>query len=202
MGRWGAAFRIFFRTLSSAEVAARVTDLLTGQPVLTGQPALPPADVATPKATPSSPTHTPEAGRLRPPAVPAFIPGQEALLLLATLQREARLIDFLKEDLSAYADEQVGAAAREVHRDAAATLERLLALRPIVEQPEGSQVDVPSAGAAAGMIRLTGAVAGSGPFRGALRHPGWQASKVELPVVTGSATALRAIAPAEVEVGG
>ncbi len=38
-----------------------------------------------------------------------------ALLLLAILQREGRLIDFLQEDVAAFSDADVGAAARVVH---------------------------------------------------------------------------------------
>ena len=41
----------------------------------------------------------------------------EAIALLETLQREARLVDFIKEPIDVYADAQVGAAVREIHRD-------------------------------------------------------------------------------------
>lgn len=38
-----------------------------------------------------------------------------ALQLLALLQKEARLIDFLQEEVSQFSDEEVGAAARVIH---------------------------------------------------------------------------------------
>ena len=39
-----------------------------------------------------------------------------AVQILAALQREGRLIDFLEEDLSAYEDAQIGAAVRNIHQ--------------------------------------------------------------------------------------
>ena len=38
-----------------------------------------------------------------------------ALQMLAILQRDARLIDFLMEDIAGYSDDQVGAAVRSLH---------------------------------------------------------------------------------------
>ena len=114
------------------------------------------------------------------------------------LQREARLVDFLKEDISAYANEQIGAAVRDVHRDAAGVLERLFSLQPVMSQPEGASVEVP-AGSDAARVRLVGNVSGNPPFRGTLRHAGWEATKVQLPEWSGSAASARVVAPAEVE---
>jgi hypothetical protein len=178
MGRLAAAFRIFYRTLFDAATAEQVRVLLTGAP-------------PTPTPTPIAP-----ARPVEPPA-----PKQNpAVTLLATLQRESRLVDFLREDLAPYTDEQIGASVREVHRDAAKVLERVFGLTPVLADAEGGDVEVPI-GFDAGRVRLTGKIAGSPPFRGALRHHGWQASRCELPTYTGSADAAQTIAPAEVEVG-
>jgi hypothetical protein len=136
-----------------------------------------------------------EPGR-RPEAAPA---RSEALSLLGVLQQEARLVDFFMEDLAAYSDAQIGAAVRDVHRDGAAALERLFAIRPLRKEPEGSDLLVP-AGFDAGAVRLTGNVAGAPPYRGKLRHPGWLATRVELPRWTGTAEAGRVVSPAEIEV--
>ncbi len=148
-------------------------------------PAKPPASVA--PVTPAP-----------PPAPPKRPEGEDALVLLATLQREARLIDFLKEDLSAYDDAQVGAAVRDVHRDAAAALDRLFAPGPAVQEEEGARVD--PASLPAGRVKTTGQVGGGA---GTLVHPGWAATKVNLPARTGppDEAAVRLLAPAEVEVG-
>ncbi|NJL27802.1 MAG: DUF2760 domain-containing protein, partial [Thermoanaerobaculia bacterium] len=51
-----------------------------------------------------TPTPTPTAGPTAPSA------DRSALLLLATLQREARLIDFLMEPIDGYTDAKIGAA--------------------------------------------------------------------------------------------
>jgi hypothetical protein len=72
-------------------------------------------------------------------------------------------------------------------------------MRPLRQEPEGADVGVPP-GFDAAALRLTGKVAGQPPYRGTLRHPGWEATRVELPVWTGSPAAARVIAPAEVEI--
>ncbi|QDT16096.1 DUF2760 domain-containing protein [Alienimonas californiensis] len=157
-----------------------------------------------PAPAPAKPQATAAPAKPAPPPKPVKPPepkrpeGEDALVLLATLQREARLIDFLKEDLSAYDDAQVGAAVRDVHRDAAAALDRLFALGPAVNAEEGSRVD--PASLPAGRVKTTGHVGGGA---GTLVHPGWAATKVNLPARTGppDEAAARVLAPAEVEVG-
>ena len=133
-----------------------------------------------------------------PPPEPKRPDGEDALVLLAALQREARLVDFLKEDLSGYDDAQVGAAVRDVQRDAGKVLDRLFAPAPAVDAEEGTRLD--PASQPAGRVTTTGA-ATAGP--GTLVHAGWVATKVSLPARTGpaDAAAARLIAPAEVEAG-
>jgi hypothetical protein len=130
---------------------------------------------------------------------PAPPPRNEALSLLSILQQEARLVDFLKEPLDGYSDAQIGAAVRDVHRDGAAVLERLFVIRALRKEAEGADVIVPP-GFDAGAVRLTGSLTGQLPYRGKLRHPGWEATKLELPRWTGSPASARIIAPAEIEV--
>jgi hypothetical protein len=181
MGRVTTAFRAFFGALFDGSKAERIQAALDRAV----SPELPAAPVAPP---------------IPPPPPKPLPPKQsEALTLLATLQREARLVDFLKEDLTGYADEQIGAAVREIQRDAGKTLERLFALRPVVSQSEGEAIEVAS-GFDAGRYRLTGNIGSQGPYRGALQHHGWEATQCQLPTYTGSEAAARTIAPAEVEV--
>src|SRR5262245_38745683 len=82
--------------------------------VPTAVPALAGASIALPAvaafaallARPSTPAApTPEAVPVEPP-VPAEPPEHTALRLLAFLQEEGRLVDFLTEDVSPYSDEQ------------------------------------------------------------------------------------------------
>ncbi len=122
----------------------------------------------------------------------------EAVTLLAALQREARFVDFIKEPLDGYSDAQIGAAARDVHRDCGKVLDRLFAIRALNDQEEGSALEVP-AGFDAGRYRLTGNVAGNPPFRGRLVHHGWEAAEVQLPEWSGTSQSARVIAPIEVE---
>ena len=80
-----------------------------------------------------------------PPAPVVKAPlRSEAITLLATLQREARFLDFLMEPLAGYADAQVGAVARDVHRDCGAVVKRLFDPKPAVSQEEGSPLEVPA----------------------------------------------------------
>jgi len=144
---------------------------------------------------PVAPAPKPVAAKPAAPKPPA---RSEAITLLAALQREARFVDFIQESLAGYSDAQIGAAARDVHRDCAAVLKRMFALRPAVTDEEGKEVEVP-AGFDAGRWRLTGNVTGEPPFHGRLVHPGWEAAACELPTWSGSAAASRIVAPAEVE---
>jgi hypothetical protein len=179
MGRISLAFRLFFRTLGNAAFAERARALLEAP------------------ASPAPVPQVPAPGRV--PSVAAVPVRSDAVTLLAVLQRESRLIDFLKEDIAGYQDAQVGAAVRDVHRDAGAALERMLALRPVVDQAEGLELSLPSP-VDANRYRLVGNLGAQAPSRGRLQHAGWQATKVELPQYTGTDQTARVVAPAEVEV--
>jgi hypothetical protein len=185
MRRIWLAIRVFFLVLFNREVAQLVAEAMERRKAGLAEPA-PQAKVEKKPAPAPKPTPAPRPAR------------SEAVTLLATLQREARLIDFIKESLDGYEDAQIGAAVRDVHRDCAKVLERLFAIRPIEAQEEGAAVNVP-AGFDAGRYRLTGNVVGDPPFRGNLMHHGWEATTVQLPAWSGSESAVRVIAPVEVE---
>jgi hypothetical protein len=120
-----------------------------------------------------------------------------AAQVLALLQRDGRLIDFLMEDVTPYDDAQVGAAVRSVHAGCRETLQQYVTLIPAVEAEEGATISV-AAGTDAATIKVMGNVAGQPPFRGVVRHRGWIASRLDLPPIPASARLV--IAPAEVEV--
>ncbi len=136
-----------------------------------------------------------------PAALPAEVPPEQThaagLAVLALLQREGRLIDFLQEDVAAFSDAEIGAAARVVHSGSRKVLQQYLTVEPVLKQSEGDTVTVP-AGFDAQRIRLTGNVAGQPPFRGTLKHHGWVATSVRLPAASETLDP-RVIAPAEVE---
>jgi hypothetical protein len=120
--------------------------------------------------------------------------------LLAILQREARLVDFLMEDLGAYSDEQVGAAVRAVHEASRRTLIRYIPLEPVIDGIEGSWVRVEPGAVDPSAVRFLGKVAAQGaPEGGLLRHRGWRARRVELPR-PGAGQDPALVAPAEIEV--
>jgi len=180
--RLGLALKAFFRALRDRPFAEQLDRLLQGQTL-----AL------------STTTEVPLADRLRADLVAQVPTRSDALTLLATLQRDARLIDFLMEDLAGYEDAHIGAAARDVHRACAAALERMFELRPLRYQEEGARVEI-VAGYDPVQVTLTGNVTGQLPLRGILVHHGWQAMQCELPAWSGQEESARVIAPAEVEV--
>ncbi len=121
------------------------------------------------------------------------------LRVLAVLQRDGRLVDFLLEDIDTYTDAQVGAAVRDIHRGSRKALRDYLTIEPVMTDKEDSVVLVPADFDPA-TIRLTGNVAGSPPFRGVLKHHGWRVKSVQLPVVPGARDHSAVLAPAEVEI--
>jgi hypothetical protein len=171
------AFSAFINTLSDPDYAARLqrmTDAASYPPAPTASPAPAPAPVPLRVATPDA-----------------------ALQLLSLLQREARLIDFTQENLGAYADADIGAAARVVHEGCAKVLREHFHIEPVRSEAEGSRV-VLEEGFDAGAVRLTGNVVGKAPFRGTLSHRGWRATNVLLPKLAEAHDA-SVLAPAEVE---
>lgn len=131
------------------------------------------------------------------PASAAEAPEATATQLLAVLQRDGRLVDFLMEDIGPYGDAQIGAAVRTVHAGCRQALEQYVALAPVLEGNEGSRVTI-EAGTDAARVKLVGNVAGRPPFMGVLRHRGWMVSRAALPALPVSGRAI--VAPAEVEV--
>jgi len=125
--------------------------------------------------------------------------SQTAVQMLAILQREGRLVDFLKEDLRPYSDDQIGAAVRSIHQGCQAALLEHLDLEPILGDVEGAEVTVPP-NFDSKAIRLTGNVSGDPPFRGILRHHGWRVLRVDLPQLIAPQEKGWVLAPAEVEI--
>lgn len=184
MSRILLALRAFFRILFNRQTADQVGRVLDGLPT----PA--PAAVA-PAGGPSVPKAAPKAAERAPRR-------NDAITLLAALQREARFVDFIQEPIAAYSDAQIGAAVRDIHQNCGKLIERIFALQPIESGAEGAEIEVPS-GVDAARIRLVGNVTGQPPFSGKLVHHGWQATCCELPEWTGSDRSHLVVMPAEVE---
>lgn len=178
MGRLGLAFRILF----NGQVAEKVRQAMES-----------------PGALPA-PAETQAAPKPSPPPKPAKPKRSEALTFLASLQREARFVDFLQEPIDGYSDAQVGAAVRQIHKGCREVLQRVFSPEPIVAAEDGSVVNVEDPTSAA--YRLTGNVAqaAGGDVAGKLQHHGWKATRSAVPEWQGDDSTANVIAPAEVEV--
>jgi hypothetical protein len=120
-----------------------------------------------------------------------------ALQLLGLLQKEARFIDFIKEDITAFSDADIGVAARVVHEGCNKAINEHFTLAPVRNEQEGNRVTLPE-GFDAATVRLTGNIVGTAPFTGTLVHKGWQVTGIRLPKLTSGHNAA-IVAPAEVE---
>jgi len=120
-----------------------------------------------------------------------------ALQLLGLLQKEARFIDFIKEDIAAFSDADIGVAARVVHEGCNKAINEHFTLATVRNEPEGSKITLPQ-GFDAAAVRLTGNIIGAAPFTGTLVHKGWQVTGIRLPKLTAGHNAA-IVAPAEVE---
>lgn len=120
-----------------------------------------------------------------------------ALQLLYLLQNDARFIDFIKEDMSAHSDEDVGMVARVIHEGCNKVLNDHFSFAPIAKENEGDKITLIE-GYDAAKVRVTGNIVGNPPFTGTIIHKGWQITDVRLPSTVQGYNA-NVIAPAEVE---
>jgi hypothetical protein len=172
LSRISNAFRSFFSILFSDALPA---DIASSYGYAKPMPVKPASPAAAPK---------PQAG-----------PADGAVQILSILQRDARLVDFLMEDIGAYSDEQIGAAVRDVQTQSKQALDRYMKLQPVIDGVEGDFTK--TSGIAANGFKLIGNVPPSGKAPGGLlRHKGWKADKIDLPASAPGSV----IAPAEIEV--
>jgi len=146
---------------------------------------------------PSAPS-VPAAAKPKPSEKAPVESFDRAVQMLALLQRDGRLIDFLTEDVSPYPDSQLGAAVRTIHASCRQVLDRYLKLEPVISSEEDQPVTVP-AGFDPAAVKLLGNVVGQPPVKGLLRHRGWRVTEVRLPSLPQGA-GREIVAPAEVEI--
>ena len=133
-----------------------------------------------------------------PPAAPPPPPLDEsARMLLALLQRDGRLIDFLEQDVMGFEDAEIGAAVRVVHEGCRKALRTHAKIEPVRAEAEGTRVTV-QPGFPPAEVKLTGNVTGSGPFTGVVVHRGWRLASLTLPEPAPGHDAT-ILAPAEIE---
>lgn len=169
----GIAFRAFFAALSDRQRSDAIRRVLEEEEP--GPVSLPP------------PAEVPAAGKAaevpRPTAPPA--PRRnDALTLLSTLQREARLIDLIEEPLDQFTDAQIGAAARPCLKQCRAAIDRMFGVRPLVDVPEGETLTPPDDASPIRVQWIGDAAAEHAAEkqsrRGRVVHPGWRAERCEL----------------------
>jgi Domain of unknown function (DUF2760) len=161
-----------------------------------------PNDIAQKLVKPAGPVSTapaaaPSVSRQKEVPPPASGDFDRAVQILALLQRDGRLIDFLAENVSAYPDVQLGAAVRTIHDTCRQVLDQYVKLEPILDSEEDHPVTV-QAGFDPAAVKLIGNVTGEPPVRGLLRHKGWRVKEVSLPPLPQAAGRM-VVAPAEVE---
>lgn len=179
------AFRCFFSILIHAEIPTDIQQRLS----TSGSETAPAQVVETPAA----------ASRLKQVERPPTDTTDRAVQMLALLQRDGRLIDFLSENIAPYPDAQLGAAVRTIHETCRQALDRYVHLESILNSEEDQPVTV-EAGFNPAAIKLVGDVRGEPPIRGLLRHKGWRVKEMKLPSLPEGSTARMVIAPAEVEI--
>ena len=162
--------------------------------------AEPVAEVKTPVAVVKTPVKAPPVADASgsPKALPPVPKATgEAVRLLTLLQSEARLLDFLLEDISQANDAQVGQAVKEIQRKAAKVLRDHLTLSVVMAGADGDRVTV-AKGFDPSAVRVVGNVTGTPPFTGTLLHPGWRVKEVRLPTLAEGQDPF-VLQPAEVE---
>lgn len=174
MNRIALAFRSFFALLFSGSLS---DDLLRDLGLIRREAVPAPKPVAPP-----------------PPVVRT---SDGALQMIAILQRDSRLVDFLMEDITGYADDQIGAAVRELHDQCRDSLARYVKLEPVIDGVEGTYAKSPSKDP--NLVKFVGNVPAKPPEGGTLRHKGWRAAKVDLPAL-GAKQDAAVVAPAEIEI--
>ncbi len=196
MSRIGLAFSSFFRLLFGKKLAPEAAAYLPEDAIKALLPAAPPVP-AEPKPKPAEPVVT--APKVEAPRKSDAVAQRDgALALLALLQREGRLVDFLREPLDGFGDADIGAAARDVHRGCKKVVDQCFTLEAVMPGEEDAKVSVPK-GFDPGEVRLIGEARGEPPFAGTLRHHGWRATKAQLPTLADGVDRT-IVAPAEVEV--
>ena len=150
--------------------------------------------------------YLPEQPKLPEPAKPVEKPRpvnlaaqhrDGALALLALMQREGRLVDFLRDSIDGASDADIGAAAREVYRGCRKVLDQHMSFEPVMPGEQDAKVSVPK-GFDPAEIRLIGEARGEPPFKGTLRHHGWRVTDTKLPTLA-EGVDRAVVAPAEVE---
>lgn len=182
----GIALRAFFKSLFNAKAAEQIAVTLEDlSKEVPGKELPSPAAEAAPAAPKNAPLPTQDS----------------AITLLAALQRDARLIDLIHEDLQQYQDAQVGAAARPCLKQCRETLQRFFAIEKLANGNEGDTISIENQASSTRyrwVDQSGNSHSQSDASQAKLVHAGWEASKSELPKWTGDSNDAMVIAPAQI----
>ena len=131
--RFFGAFGQFFKFLSSSDYAARCQIVATNEKFAFEVPEKIVKEVVVETVTEIREVSAP---RLETVAIDG------AYQLLQLMQQEARLIDFVKEDISAYSDAEVGAASRVIHQGCAKVLKQNFEIESVSSVEEGARIEI------------------------------------------------------------
>jgi hypothetical protein len=178
----GTAFRAFFAALGKGDRAQAIRRILDG------------GEAVGRLERPVDSADEGRGGRMVPERKASL--RSDAIAVLATLQREARFVDLVQESLDGFSDAQIGAAARPCLKQCRDSLERIFALVPASEVPEGGMISLPEKRSPI-RFQTVGDRAVSG--QGRVVHPGWLASSCKLPQYLGDTEDALVVAPIQVE---
>ena len=182
--RFFLAIRFFFSIVFHPETARRCLSLntevsaskATAELMSLGSPSLElPLEESQEKQQP----HEAAAAPKEDPAITRESWRQDgAYYLLEKLQEEGRLLDFCRQPIDEFTDEQVGMASRVVHAGIARAIKKLGTLEPLSSEAEGSRIQInefPNE-----QIEIDG-VTSTPPQHATLIHPGWRMTALQLP---------------------
>lgn len=192
----------FAPALAEQAIAFNALAILAGVGIAIAVAAKYPAESAAPAPAPVVEPEPvkPVVESVPPPVLekPTQPDHAELLQFLAALQEKGRFVDFVMDDVTAYTDAQVGAAARVVQQGCQAVMKESLVIEPVTTSAENQSISL-EPGYRVTDYRLVGKVAGEPPYTGTLRHKGWRVAKFNLPKLTAKDGELPPIAPAQVE---
>ena len=113
-----------------------------------------------------------------------FEEGSYALLSL--MQKEARFLDFVQEEIEELPDAQVGAVCKRIHKDLKKLFKDFLKIEPVFDSRENETVSI-AEGFEPSEIQLSGEIDKKPPFKGILKHKGWMVDSLNLPKRSASA---------------
>jgi hypothetical protein len=195
-GLWVIAAGVLISEQPLALIAGGVISLIAGILGLATSALKKPEQPADPDERPPAPVAVPPVQATAEERLSA-----DALVLTSLLQEKGRFLDFLMDDITAYPDAQVGAAARVIHQGCKSVVLDAFAPTAVTEVAEQSSITLDTDFDKTA-YRLSGNIAGEPPYTGTVEHKGWRPTQYQLPEYQGTLSSAEdyVFAPAQVGV--